>query len=78
MKEILFYVGGMITVWFLAPIFHKFQEVIILWLESRKANSQKKILDANKEMVMMQEFIKSPEEQYYYEVEYIDGDEDDE
>jgi hypothetical protein len=77
MYYILCFIGGIFCCKILAPISDKLLEVILLWLESCKSKSQKRILNSNKEMIMLNEFLEEPEEQPDYDVMYLDGDDDD-
>jgi hypothetical protein len=78
MKEILCYIAGIISACFLFPIGSKLLEVVLLCLESLKTRSQKRILNGNKEMIMMQEFMQEPDEVPDYDVVYLDDEDDEE
>jgi hypothetical protein len=74
MKSLRYFLGGVISVLFLLPILNKLSDVIFLWIETLKIRPAKKILNYQKDITVINEFIKQPEESYDYEIEYSDDD----
>ena len=67
MKNLKYFIGGVISVLFILPLLNKLLEVVELWIESLKIKPQMKILNGNKDSVIMREFLK-PSPPLYEEI----------
>jgi len=56
----LFFFLGFTSAIVFTPILSKIEEIILLWFEAKKINSAKRIIDYEKEVVMLKDFINSP------------------
>jgi hypothetical protein len=76
MKQLKYYIYGMISVIFILPILNQLLEVITLWIEAWKINPNTRILKYQKDTTILREFIQPQEEMAEYEVKYLDEDDD--
>lgn len=77
MKQLKYYLAGIISVLFVLPILNKFMDVILLKIETLLIKPNMKILNYNKDTTILREFTKQAEPTQNYEVEYIYIDDDD-
>ena len=77
MKQLKYYISGIISVLVILPVIEKILEVIFLWIETLKIKPSKKIMESQKDTMMLREFLSEPKVDTDYDVEYIYGDEDD-
>jgi hypothetical protein len=75
MLYLVIFILGVLTPTVFIPIINKFLEVVLLWIESLKVKPQMKIMNGNKDMTLLQEFIKPSPPVYD---DYGDDDFDDE
>ena len=76
MKNLKYYIAGIISVLIIVPVIDQLLEVIFLWIETLKIKPTKKILNGSKDMIILQDFIKQPEEVGDYEVGYLVEEDD--
>jgi len=74
MKQLKYFIAGIATILFFIPILDKFLEVVLLWIETLKINSTKKILESQKNTLLLREFLFTPSQDLEYEEEYDDED----
>lgn len=77
MKQLKYYLAGIISVLFVLPILNKFMDVILLKIETLLIKPSMKILNYHKDTTILREFTKQAEPTQDYEVEYIYIDDDD-
>lgn len=74
MKQLKYFVGGIMFFIFVIPISNKILELLELWIDAFKIAPNKRILNYQKDSTILQEFLKEPEEIDDYIVEYEDDD----
>ena len=77
MKQLKYFMLGVISIIWIVPIAEKLTEVVYLWIETLKITPTKKILESSKNNIILSEFLSKPKVETDYEVEYLYGDEDD-
>lgn len=75
MKQLKYFLLGALSIIIVLPCINKFLEVFDLWIETLKINSSKKILNYQKDTIILKEFI-SPQNEYYEDEIYNDIDEE--
>lgn len=78
MKQLKYFILGMISIMWIVPITEKILEVIFLWIETLKIKPTKKIMQSQKDTMILREFLSVPKVETDYDVEYVYGDEDEE
>jgi len=78
MKQLKYFVLGAISIMYFVPIIEKILEVIFLWVETLKIKPTKKIMESQKDTMILRDFLNVPKVDTDYEVEYMydDGDEE--
>lgn len=77
MKQIKYFIAGIVTILFAKPIANNLLELILLWIEVLKETPIKKILESEKDLTVLREFLQPTEEIYDCQVEnYSDDDEE--
>lgn len=76
MKNLRYFLFGSAIALLFVSVIDKFVELIILWIEVLKIKPSLKILNYQKDIQVIKEFIKQPDEVGDYDVEYIYEDED--
>lgn len=77
MKNLKYYIGGVISILFILPLLNKLLEVVGLWIETLAIKPSMKILNYHKDTTILREFTKQAEPTPDYKVEYIYIDDDD-
>lgn len=72
MKRILYILLGITTGVLLKPIFDRFTNVTLIWLETLAIKPSKKLLHYFKDTTLLREFISEPQEQYDCKIYYYD------
>lgn len=75
MKQLKYFLMGVLSIIVVLPIINKLLEVVDLWIETFKIKPSKKILNYEKDMIVLKEFI-APSNEYYVEEVFNDIDED--
>lgn len=57
MKQLKYFLLGATSVMFLLPILHAFLEVILLWIETFESKPKEKILNHQKNVIILEDFI---------------------
>lgn len=78
MKNLKYYIGGMLSVLFILPILNKLLEAMLLWIETLKIKPSMKIMNFQKDTTILQDFIKQPMAVDDYDEEYMYYEDDDE
>lgn len=76
MKQLKYYILGIVSFVFVLPLLNKLLELAELWLESLKVKPQKRILEGNKDTAIIREFLKPTQPVYDYDDEDFDEDEE--
>ena len=77
MKQLKYFLFGIMSVLFVLPIINRLLEVIELWIETFKISPSKKIMNAQKDVTILSEFLSEPKVETEYDIEYLYDDEDD-
>ena len=74
MKQLKYFILGAISILWFIPIVEKLLEVVSLWIDTLAIKPSKKLLNYKKDITILQDFIKQPEEVGDYVVEYDEDD----
>jgi hypothetical protein len=68
MKNFKYFIGGILSVIVILPIINKLLELVDIWIEALKIKPANKILEHEKKVAVLSDFI-NPQEQYEFEYE---------
>lgn len=77
MKQLKYFIGGILTILLFLPISNKFLELVELWIETLKIKPSLRLLNFQKDTTLLREFLEQPpEENIVYEYEFYDEEDD--
>lgn len=59
MKQLKIFIFGMLSILLIIPVIDRLLELISLWIDALKVAPKMKILNGNKDAVIIREFLKS-------------------
>lgn len=75
MKQLKYFLLGALSIIVVLPCINKILEVFDLWIETLKINPSKKLLNYQKDTIILNEFI-NPQSEYYEDEVYNFEDEE--
>ena len=76
MRQFKYFICGLISAIAFMPIIDKIFEVINLWLESKKAKPLDKVVESNKKVAMLSDFINPQQDGIEFYTGYMDVDDE--